>query len=446
MALRDMMITARKPPESISYKLEHSAALAIGIDATRRADRGSHGVSSQAVHTAAGDVKYIRDCLVSEGVVSKENSLVYSSQSDNDQCSFKGIQEAFKQQLSKVEADGLFAFVFSGPAATVAVGESASQSCSLKATDFDPSDGATHLTAATIGKWLTSVPTKVKHVLLIIDSPLAETFAAEMMEVDKHRPSGDYSLCVLSAQNGSEKSFIIDTLGHSFFAYFLVWAIQTTAFTPGLIPLRSIFKKAQECCTALSSLIVTYATKERELKQNTVTPGASYSIPERVLKNLDGDSDEGTYETDGAVGQYEFLTKHYARSKAAKKIKLHDKVHAFLEMAAVDESSALSILNKHDLLQEKVLLTVVNLLMFSIASIQVAEDQKSVSDPNLFIVSFLTSTATVSSVKCDVELTPVDLFRRSKDYYMQVVRDNGVDYKKLDELFTKVNDETIVAG
>lgn len=436
----DKMITAEAPPESVNYKLEQSAALAIGVDLDET--RGAEGQgASKAVSTCSRDIKHVVDCLTNVNVIPRENWLVYTSQSDHDQCTIDGVKKAFQQQLSKVSENGLFLLAFSGLAVTVVPNESAAPQCSLKLVDFNASDVATHLTASTISEWIASSPTKPKHVLLILDNPFAKKFAQEMIEVGKNRSAGTYSLCMLSALDGPEKSFVLDTLGHSIFNYFLTWAFHTTAFTPGLIPLRSIYKKVQELCTALSSLIVTYSPEEYELKQNVITPGANYITTMRKL--LGDDSDEA----DGVVAQYEFLTKNFVRSNTARKVKLHDKVHAYLEtVGALGETSALTQLNKHGLLEQgEVILSVISSLMFSIASIQVAEDKKSLSDPNLFIVSFLTSTATVCSVKSDLELTPVDLFRRSRNFYLQVVRENGVDDKKLDALFRKVDSETKVA-
>ena len=74
------------------------------------------------------------------------------------------------------------------------------------------------------------------------------------------------------AVDRSELAFVINTLGHSIFSYFVSWAFHSTPFTPGLIPMSKMFEKIRTCTSALSSLVLTYDASTKVLTSNMIDP------------------------------------------------------------------------------------------------------------------------------------------------------------------------------
>ena len=182
-------------------------------------------------------------------------------------------------------------------------------------------------------------------------------------------------------------------------------------------------------------------------------PAITMEMVQQMLHPATGG--EGSDSTDGAsVGRFEFINRHYDYSK---KTKLHDRALAWLDSivkAVIDESDAddpfrfpLATLHSNGALkEEKVLLTVVCSVVFSLASIQVAHIKDSIKDPNTFILAFYYAVAAVSSIDTEAEtvINPLEYARRSITGYQQVVGENGIKQdKKLREFFWKLNGEGV---
>ena len=415
-----------KPPESMSYEPQQSYMVAFGID------------QGTGVAAHSKDAKHITDSFVGCGVLPNSNVQLCTTSSDYDSSTFEEIQQAFKECGRKVGPEGLFVFVYTGS------GVQTDSNCSLYSIDFNEHDTNTHITPDTLLQWLADLQSKPKHIVFILDCSFAGKIASDLTAFKHFKcTNAPQDLCVLSARSGSEMAFVIDTLGHSIFSYFVAWAFQNTRFTPGLIPTSKIYKSIQTCTFALSSLVLTYNPSTKVLKPNMIDPEVKYlkkqSAIVRFVEQALGDDET---DHDIPVGRFEYLTKYYKRNRGARHTSLHDKAMGWLEMVQVDDypKGPLAQLHANKVLHGNVLLTVFCSMMFSLASIQVALIKDSISDPNLFIYAFLTVAATINAVNHEAEFT-VDYFRHSWEFYHQVLVENGVRDKKFRELFANVNKE-----
>ena len=333
----------------------------------------------------------------------------------------------FEEQLRLVGENGLFIFMFVGSAT------SCSGSYSLNLVDFDASNTATHVTAETIIKWLSKLSSLPKHVIFIFSCPFAHKLAEGITNATKYQSFGDQvSICSLGVSSGTDTSsgLVVDTLEHSFFAFFFDHFLRNARTSlPGNFILKDCLTKVSQCCEALSSLVVTY--RNGELKSN---------IMESITAYLKVDQSTARVEVDGSdVGRFEFLTKHIDRKKG--RVILHPKVDAFLEYAG---EYALCTLNENGFLaNSNVLLTSFCVMMFSVASFQAAEDKDSIQKPSLFVQAFLRVAGTIETIykdpKADHAEFYINMFKRSMEFYLQVLKENNIKDKKLQEYLHKVN-------
>ena len=102
-----------------------------------------------------------------------------------------------------------------------------------------------------------------------------------------------------------------------------------------------------------------------------------------------------------------------------------------------NDSCSLATLVQKD---EKVHLTVVCSLVFSIAAHQCAHRKASVGDPNVLILAFQEALRTVGTTTAMVT-QPLDYFRHAWYFYRQVVKDNGINIGKLEKFFSKIESD-----
>jgi hypothetical protein len=343
-----------------------------------------------------------------------------------DKCTAAGMEKVFNEQLELVGEKGAFIFIFVGSAT------SSSGSYSLNPVDFDPSNAATHVTTETIIGWLSKFPSLPEHMVFIFSCPFAHKLAEGITSETNYQSFGArVSICSLGVSSGTDmpSGLVVDTLDHSFFAFFFDHFLRNARTSlPGNFILVDSLTKISHCCEALSSLVVTY--RNGELKSN---------IMESIAAYLSGQS-TARVEIDGTdIGRFEFLTKHVDRKKG--RVMLHPKVDAFLEYAG---EHALSTLVKNGVLaNSNVLLTSFCVMMFSVASFQAAEDKESFQKPTLFVQAFLRVASTVETFYKDPNADHAEfyikMFRRSVDFYLQVLKENNIKDKKLQEYLHKVN-------
>ena len=426
---------SNEAPESISYEPEQTQVIAFGIDRTTDvASCGSHTSS-----TAAKDAEHIVSTFVACEVVPESNVQLLTTLTDHDHCTSGGIQRAFKECAQKVGQDGMLVFIYNG-----SVVKTDDSNCSLYSLDFNKDDTNTHITSKTLLQWLAELQSKPKHILFVLDCVFAGKIASELTTfTNLGHTDVPQELSVLSASSRSELAFVSNTLGHSIFSYFVSWAFRNTRFTPGLIPMSKMFEKLKTCTSALSSLVLTYDPSTKVLTSNTIDPEIKHLKKEKklhIIRAVDralAEDDEDM--TDAPVGRFEFLTKHFKRR--GKRVSLHEKAMEWLEVA----QKYLAQLHEKEILHSEVLLTAFCSVMLSLANIQVGVDRNSVSDPNLFIVAFLSTAAAVDAVNDEAEIT-VDYFRDSWESYHQVLVENGIQDKKLRELLDNVNKENRIVA
>ena len=443
---------SNNPPEVILYEPQQSYVIAFGID---------HSVASRSLHTsstAAKDAEHIVSSFVACEVVPESNVQLVTTLTDHDRCTSGGIRHAFKECAQKVGREGMLVFIYNGSGV-----KTNDNNCSLYSLDFNEDDANTHITSKTLLQWLAELQNKPKHILFILDCAFAGKIASELTTFTKFECTDvPQELSILTARNGSELAFVINTLDHSIFSYFVSWAFHSTPFTPGLIPMSKMFEKIRTCTSALSSLVVTYDTSTKVLTSNMIDPEMKHLKKRSVylvdqVRNEDSGNhaanlpvltvqalaEDGEDMTDAPVGRFEYLTKHFnqsRRSRRARPISLHEKAMVWLEIVKDSPQGPLAQLHANKVLHSEVLLTAFCSMMFSLASTQVAVANKSVSDPNLFIFAFFEVTAAVETINCEAKTT-VDYFRHSWQFYHQVLVENHIRDRKLRELLNRVNRE-----
>ena len=421
------MFVSNIPPESLNYDLQQSYMLSLGIDHL--------STSSNSRSLTENDARHLTKSFTSTKVIPPENVKIQTTPLDYDSCTRQGIKTAFKEQANKVGREGLFVFSYRGSGVRVG-----SQDWSLVPTDFNEEDPCTHITAGTLTQWLLDIQSRPKYTLFILDCSFAGQVATEL--TSSHRKLGNIDgICVLSSCSASEALCVLNTLGHSIFTYFTALFFETTRFEPGFIPLTKICDKIQRCSTNLSSLVVTYNPTKCELKPSIISPELKGMTkqpvritPEQMLDATDG----------SAIGQLEFLAKQYDR-KLKPLRQLHDKALAWLETVQEFPDGPLAHLHRDDAMNKDVLLTVVCSMLFSLASIQVALEKNSISQPNLLIIAFYNIKQAVNFIQPEAEVT-IDHFKSSWQFYHQVLRENKVSDKKIQKLFMKVTTVVVQSG
>lgn len=424
-------------PECLVYEPQESQLLAFGVDAASKPTAAAVACTNTAHDGAA----HIANAITSSAMIPSSNAQVYSTPSDYDQCTASKMEQAFKQSISKVSENGLFVMAFSGSAVEL---NSGSKKHCICPSDFNVDDPSTHVDIAQWLSCLSKDAVRPKHLLIVLDCAFAGEISSQITNLkDASRES--QGIIVLAGQNGKVTSLALDTLGHSTFSYFLAHFLRDVKFTPGLLPLRKIYSKVGEVCTAMSSLVVTYDPQKKTLKQNIVYPSASVVTRRTLSPRLQWMLHGGSDEPDQAIARFEFIAKHYIYDRKKKPPRLHGKTEAWLEgVREIDENlGPLVQLHRNGVLTSEVLQTVVASIMFSIASIEVAERKDTIADPNFFIFAYLLTHEAVDQIEPETLHQGVDTFRKAFGLYLQAVRENGLTEKKLQELLRSVEIERI---
>ena len=93
------------------------------------------------------------------------------------------------------------------------------------------------------------------------------------------------------------------------------------------------------------------------------------NLPVLTVQALAEDGDD---MTDAPVGRFEYLTKHFNRSRRTQLISLHEKAMVWLEIVKDSPQGPLAQLHANRVLHSEVLLTAICSMMFILASTQVA--------------------------------------------------------------------------
>ena len=416
-------------PPSFVYEANKSRVIVFGVDFIPPATTNGATHCGSKLRQAEKDAAFVASAVQEKMIGCGDESdqvTVYTASSCYDKCTAAGMEKVFNEQLRLVGEKGIFIFMFVGSAT------SCSGSYSLNPVDFDASNPATHVTTETIIGWLSNFPSLPEHMVFVFSCPFAHKLAEGLTNATNYQSLGArVSVCSLGVSSGTDMSsgLVVDTLDHSFFAFFFDHFLRNVRTSlPGNFILGDSLTKVSHCCEALSSLVVTY--RNGELKSNIMESIAAYL----------GNQSTARVEIDGTdVGRFEFLTKHIDRKKG--RVILHPKVDAFLEYAG---EHALSTLVENEVLaNSNVLLTSFCVMMFSVASFQAAEDKESIQKPALFVQAFLRVASTIETFYKDPNAEHAEfyikMFRRSVDFYLQVLKENNIKVKKLQEYLSKVN-------
>ena len=424
-------------PEAFVYEPSQSRAIVFGIDSVgHSAAEGATTPSGSEVRQIKKDSAFVASAVREKIIGCDDKSdqvLVYNASRNYDKCTAAGMEKAFNEQLERVGNEGVFIFMFIGSATSF------SGTHSLNLIDYDASNPATHVTIEAMIKWLSKVPSLPKHVVFIFSCPFADKLAEGMTNETKYQSFGGIvSVCSFGVSLGTDTSsgLIVDTLEHSFFAFFFDLFLRNAPRSMlGNFLLKDSLAKVGQCCEALSSLIVTF--RNGELKSNIMEAITKYLR----IASIQADGDE-VDSVGGDIGRFEFLTKHLDRMKG--RVSLHRKVDAFLEYAGDPDTGPLWMLHSNGVLAKSdILLTSFCIMMFSIASFQAAQDKESVQKPGMFVQSFLRVAGTIELLykdpKAENAAFYIKMFRRSVDFYLQVLKENEIKDKKLQEYLRKVN-------
>ncbi len=407
-------------PASIYYKPEKSSLLVV------------NNVSPQ---NNTGYVNPIAGTFAEKQIVRSDGIQVLD---DATSISKETIKELFLKLICK-QNEGLLIFSYTGPV----VGSS--QECSLKLSDFDSENPITHVTPTTLLEWLSEASRKqtIGYVLFIFDCPFAHRMVSCLTDIRTSTAPLNTRLFAAGTEVGDTNPMLLTALkGQSIFQYFMNWSVQSTEFTRGMLPLASILEKVSNCTSAFSSLVVTYNEQKRELKPRTTEPKLK-SI-QRIERIVDSNLDGGNDEIDSFSG-LEFLNCHFERGK--KCMNLDPKVYQWLDTLCDvrNDNNPLKVLHDNGVLHgpHSVLDTALCSLMYSIASIQIAQGRKeSIKEPNIFIIAFVSAVSTVQIVYRDMIGDLVEVCMHSWQFYHHVAVQNNVKDDKLKKLYHVIETES----
>ena len=221
---------------------------------------------------ASADAKFLASSLINCRLIPVENAQVCETQTANgrNSCTKSGLHSTFKKQAGKVGKDGLFIFAFTGWGIKVGPND---WDWSLAGFDFEQGDSNTHITAATLSRWISELPIKPMHIIFILDCKSAGNIASALVHPSARNCEYPDNLYVISACGNDENSITFSTLGHSIFTYITSHIFHTIPQNDhrSIIPLKEICADIISCCAALSSLVVT-CERPGQLKHETFTP------------------------------------------------------------------------------------------------------------------------------------------------------------------------------
>lgn len=413
------VLVSNDPPSSFSFEPSESYIVSYGIDKQTNPKFSAKTLSPITVD----DAKQVLKALVDSGMVPESNTSLYAASKDLEQCTIDGMKKTFQECASKVGANGLFVFHFSGHGIRVQDTE-----WGLAPADFDYTQ-ATYLTPSILGQWLSETNCNAKHVLFSLDCCYAGGIANELTQTTDLSIKG--SFYVLSACTAYETSLVVGSLGHSIFTFFLSVAISKLCQVPGEIPLRRIFQECHICSDALSSLLIKYNSKG-ELE-------VSHMQPQMDVVNLVMDIiGEGEDQPDAQMNRFQYALELYDRSKPI--LPLEDKSLAYIDTVKIlDDGGPLNELNRRHLLTGRVLQAAICSMMYSIAAIELAYDSRhvKVTNVNLSITAFIHVVSALDMVVHDL-VVPESVFFLSWLFYKEVLATKGVNIKGLLPLLRKL--------
>ena len=392
-------------------------------------------------------VLQVTRAFIDKQVISMSHVRIFTATLHEDECRFEGMKKSFQEVAGAVGEHGLFIFQFSGHG--LSVKKHSDGHFGLVPADFDHTADK-FITGSVLNQWLIDSKCKACHVVYILDCCYAGGLGTDVTAGVPNLRSGLY---VLSASTALEASLVIQPLGNSLFTYFLAYAIRKFQFGYSTLPISKIFEECRELCVSVSSLMVTYHGPHRGLMLDKFRPELQFFDVTTARKDLE-ETVEALIEQSMAqpsvkisphnpvymFSKFSFVMKYYrVRRKwfsKGKGAELSELCRSWL-LFTTGSLSPLSKLAERDLLNNEVLSAAVCLMLWSIASIQIAAKyQKSAVDPNMFLVGFLyAATALDSFHSCPVTLKELE---EALSFYLAVLEKHELNDAKLQQLYQEI--------
>ena len=398
------------PHDVLNFDPNKGVALCIGINQQYHKDYAGKSLGA----TVASDSKDMGETFVTNFGIKREQVKVYTSSAQPDQCSKAGIRTLFMQTARKAEEDGIFIFYFAGHGYLV------KKQCILAPSDFaGVEDLDTGVYGDDLVEWLHAAECKTKHVLIILDCCYAGDLGTSLTSpgnILKVTP-GVFVMCGCAAR---EKCMAIDALGHSVFTYFFLRYLEQQN-CKGQFPIKKAMKEIAELCMSFSSLLVTYSKETGHLLSGKMSP----KLDRLDLHVVDLNDDD---ETDSS--RLRLLISLYDKSPKSAP---HVNVDAWLKSPKVQNS--LQMLHVKAPFTERLQNGVLCAMLYSVASIQVANDDTHMAERNLFITLAISVVGAIGFAYPEVNISIFQLIDGLQHYSQPVVK-AGLDRQFLNKLLS----------
>ena len=299
--------------------------------------------------------------------------------------------------------------------------------------DFNPNDESTYLTTDLLRGAIIRAESKAKYVIILLDCCYSGAMASKITGKldDTSETSLLSNVYVLAAATGTQVSYSFPILQHSIFSFFLKHALHQIPLTPGIIPIQEIFEDVEVCSKALTSFPVHVEERNGDLHLLTkpVVPSLAYFTPSL------SDSDE----IDG-YGKCSFVMDLFHRGH-----------HSNLDKRSVDwidklaYSSEIHTLHNKNLLlgnpkvdkRQKLLVTVIILIIRSVAAIELVYNPATVGERNIVLLSFVRAIAALDLVCNKISVDYSHLYL-SCSIWMKVLEEHGKSTKLLSDLLEDI--------
>ena len=384
--------------------------------------------------------------FIDKNVISKSHITLFTATQHEDGCCFEGMKRSFQEVAGAVGERGLFIFQFSGHG--LSVKKEGDGQFGLVPADFDMTT-AKFITGSVLNQWLIDSKCKACHVVYILDCCYAGGLGTDVTAGVPNLRSGLY---VLSASTALEASLVIQPLGNSLFTYFLAYAIRKFQFVCSTLPISKIFEECRELCVSVSSLMITYHGPHCGLMLDKFRPELQFfdvTTGKDLDQTVEALIEQSTAQSSVKISphhpmymfsKFSFVMKYYRVRRQwwskGKGPELSEICRSWL-LFTTGSLSPLSKLAERDLLNNEVLSAAVCLMLWSIASIQIAaKNQKSAVDPNTFLVGFLYAAAALDSFhSCPVTLKEL---AEALKFYHAVLKVHELDDTRLQQLYQEI--------
>ena len=392
-----------KSHHTLSFSPFESYMVSYGID---------RQISSKlpSLTTAANDADQVMEAFVTSGMIPRSNAHLYTASKDETYCKLAGMEESFLDCARRIGPEGVFVFFYSGHGIQIG-NESA-----LVPTDCDVTAAhPTYLSAERLGRWLTKVNCKAKHIFIFLDCCHAGGIGNGLKEFTNLSPEG--TVYILSACKVDQKAIsLTESLGQSIFTFFIVQAISNLRGsiaampTTAELPLQQMFATCQTCSKAVSNLLI----------EKNDAGGIDFGNMEPVVKVIKGkrriQSDAG--DADSFHYVYDVCDEYHLTSLQLTELTM--------EYIRGSIRPALHKLNEHKLLKDPLLGAALCMIMRSIANIELCCNQSEVTRVALAVKAFLKVAYALKEVAVDVNI-PRELFIKSLLYYQAALVSHSVD-------------------